>query len=436
MFIDIENVLIILLEIFCCVNFYEVFLHKRHQGKSLTGIGILILWLLFDCIIIALLSQHLILKLLLIALGIGFAMYGYFKVSIKKSMFLAILYQSILLCVDYFTFALICTLFPLQGNLGEVDKTIGTLIIILEKMVVFLVILLLKRKFGEKTEKTLADMEWIRFIVLPVFTIAAIVAMISLFRYVEEQRQANILMIVAFVLVGINMEVFYLIRDIMEKEAKLQESRVLKLNIENQTNMYRSISENFEKQKKKAHEYRNQISYMEALLQKKEYGQLETFFQKITGSLKKEVDAIDTNNIIVNAILNTKYQEARDKKIVFAIRVNDLSGLRIAEEDIVAILSNLLNNAIEACEKCLEQRVIKLKFVLEEGNIILSVKNTYEGQLNVEGDKLKTTKLNEEEHGVGIDNIIDIIHKYDGSYVIKNEEDEFNFSLMIPNDEI
>lgn len=38
------------------------------------------------------------------------------------------------------------------------------------------------------------------------------------------------------------------------------------------------------------------------------------------------------------------------------------------------ILANLLNNAIEACEKCEEKKTIKLKFVIEENLIVLSVK--------------------------------------------------------------
>ena len=42
---------------------------------------------------------------------------------------------------------------------------------------------------------------------------------------------------------------------------------------------------------------------------------------------------INTNNVIVNAILNTKYQEMTDKGIVFAFRVNDLSKIGISDED-------------------------------------------------------------------------------------------------------
>ena len=52
--------------------------------------------------------------------------------------------------------------------------------------------------------------------------------------------------------------------------------------------------------------------------------------------------------------------------LFFVFKVNDLSKIVIEDEDLVVILANLLNNAIEACEKCEEKKTIKLKFVIEE----------------------------------------------------------------------
>lgn len=101
---------------------------------------------------------------------------------------------------------------------------------------------------------------------------------------------------------------------------------------------------------------------------------MESFVNKISGQISKELDFICTNNVIVDAVLNTKYQEIRDKGIVFVFKINDLSSLNISDEDVVVIMSNLLNNAIEACEKCRGDKIIKLKIVIEDNNAIISVK--------------------------------------------------------------
>ena len=65
--------------------------------------------------------------------------------------------------------------------------------------------------------------------------------------------------------------------------------------------------------------------------------------------------------------------------------------------------------------------------------IILSVKNTYNQPLIYNNDEIKTSKTVEQDvHGVGIKNIIRIVEKYEGEYVIQNSEREFYFSLIIP----
>ncbi len=55
---------------------------------------------------------------------------------------------------------------------------------------------------------------------------------------------------------------------------------------------------------------------------------------------------------IVDGILDTKYQEVKQKDVVLALKVNGLSNWPIADEYVVIILSNILDNALEACERC------------------------------------------------------------------------------------
>lgn len=122
-----------------------------------------------------------------------------------------------------------------------------------------------------------------------------------------------------------------------------------------------------------------------------------------------------------------------DKDILFIVRIGDLSDLRMSDEDIVIILSNLLSNAMEACEKC-DKKIIKLKFVKDDGNIVVSVKNTFCGTILCQNGEIATTKEDSAEHGIGIKNIIHAVNKYSGSYTIKYDQEEFYFSILIPNE--
>lgn len=429
----LAEILIIFFEVLCCKIFYEIFGELRYRG----WINTLQLMILECSVFIAarILSDSFIIKQIVMVSIFATLMFWHVKMSLKKSFVLALLHQAMILSIDYLTYFISMELGLTGKTTGKPYSIENILVILLGKAIVFLCVLVIGRKFREKSTEILVDVDWLKILIFPIFTIIVITAMISVFSDVETPEQVTLILISSFGMIGMNMVVFYLINDIVDRETQLYEDGIFRLQAKNQAEMYRSISENFDKQKRKTHEYKNQIACIEALVKKKQFVKVEEYVKGIYSRLDKELDSIDTNNVIVNAILNTKYQEAEENKIVFVLRVNDLSGLRIEDEDIVTILSNLLNNAIEACKKCeADRRILKLKFVDEDGMIKIGVRNTFDTPILYENGEIQTIKLvKAEEHGVGIKNIIEIIEKYGGSYVIKNENQEFFFSIVIPS---
>lgn len=431
MFDLMQSVLLMFIEIMCCKIFFETFGKIRYKGWN--NIMQFVLLLGSICFLSYCFSRHFVIRQISIILTVSIFMLWHVEISLRKSFVLAILFDALLLALDYLIY-MISRWIPLDSELLGQQYVIGrSLVYLLGKVILFFLILVIRKKFGKKSMEMMLDTEWLRFLFFPVFTIAAISAMLSVFEYVQTVEQANLLAVIAFGMVGMNIVVFYLINDIMEREMKMHENKVFQIQAKNQLEMYRSISENFDNQKRKTHEYKNQISCIESLLDKKQYSKLEEYVKKIYGSMNNEPDAINTNNVIVNAILNTKYQEADSKGIVFVFRVNDLSELKIKDEDVVTILSNLLNNAIEACETCEDKKVIKFKFVKDEDLIIIAAKNTFNYDVVYENGEIKSTKMSSvDEHGVGIKNVLKIIEKYGGSYIIEDKNKEFYFSIIIP----
>ena len=77
--------------------------------------------------------------------------------------------------------------------------------------------------------------------------------------------------------------------------------------------------------------------------------------------------------------------------------------------------------------------MILVQIFNEDGMIKIGVKNTFSNPIVYENGEIKSTKLVQaEEHGVGIKNIIEVIEKYGGSYIIKDDNYEFYFSIIIP----
>lgn len=427
----ISEVLIIFFEVFLCKMFCEIFGGRCHKcwadgiWFTLTGV----------CVFAAArkLSGFFVIKEAVMVSIFAVFMFQYAKIRIGKAFILALLYQAMLLSTEYLAYSA-NNRFYLENEVeGRQYSIESVLVILLGKAIVFLCILVIKKRLGGKPTDLLSDTDWLRIMVFPIFTIITIVAMLSVFRYIETLGQVMLLSVSAFGMLGMNIVVFYIINDIVERKEQTYEDRILRIKAENQADMYRSVSESFDRQRKKTHEYKNQIVCMQVLLMERQYEKLEQYIKEIYGGLDNGMNAIDTNNVIINAVLNTKYREAEASGIIFLLKVGDLSGLTMADKDIVTLLCNLLDNAIEACRKCGEEKEIKMKIAIEDGMVKIGVRNTFQNPLVYENGEIKTTKTyRKEEHGAGIKNIIEVTGKYGGSYVIKDEDGEFCFSIVIP----
>ena len=91
------------------------------------------------------------------------------------------------------------------------------------------------------------------------------------------------------------------------------------------------------------------------------------------------------------------------------------------------IISNLLNNVIEACEKIQEdKRIIEFEIVGYNSQIFISVCNSYDMESIInQKQKFITTKEDKLNHGIGLENVRRTVKKYDGDMRISQENERF-----------
>lgn len=416
-----------------CIMFVETFEEQRKHSRRnmrllLAGTGLVIL----DYIISIVFVGHIVVKVVLIIVCGAFIMWICFNQKYIKTLILILLYQGLCFVADYIIIITISKCFPFLTVDKLSDPMVNVLLGTMSQTLLFFLIMVGRRYIVRKSSDVLTEKEWLRFAIFPIFTIFAILAVLTGFDIPQDDSQKNILICIAFGLLLMNLIVFQLINDILKREMQIREHKLFYEHVKNETGMYRTISENYDKQRKREHEYKNQIAFITALAREKKIDELNGYLSTYSKEILVNMDLIDTNNVIVNAIINSKYQEAREKGIVFVVKVNDLSDLGIKDEDIVLILSNLLNNAIEA-NQCCEGGVIKLKFIKEKKQIIISVANSIASEpVVVDGDFVTSKSEDSELHGVGICNIKETVKKYGGSCVIKYDVNGFRFVILIP----
>ena len=410
-------------KVYCCILLFQSFAgekKKRNKGSFLAGSCLLMLleltmrWIWPDLIYV---------RAALFCLTIAFVMYFVFRIYYLMSLVLAMLYYGLCIIAECLSFFIVRNI-----PVGYVDD----IRLLVSVLFLWCGIRMLKKITEGKSYEVLTNKEWRVLFISTFVTVVSFLVMLKI-ALQNGSNQSSVLLYSAIGILFIDFVVYCMTNESMEREVKRREDEAFREKVKSEMAMYRSISENLDKQRKRTHEYKNQIAAISALAAEKKYEELCTYIEKIDTGLKIKENAIDTNHVIVNAILNMKYREAIDKGVSIVLKINDLSGLNIAEEDIVIILSNLLDNAIAACSRCGE-KVIKLKFVLEEERIIISVENSMTGKPLFENGKFVTTKLEEaNEHGFGIRNVIETVEKYGGRYVIDDSGAKFLFSILITN---
>lgn len=139
----------------------------------------------------------------------------------------------------------------------------------------------------------------------------------------------------------------------------------------------------------------------------------------------------DSGNRIVDTLLTQKYNQAKDAGIKMQVLVEDLSDVAMSADKLVVVLSNLLDNAIEATSAVTENKLIKVKFTQENGGHMLTVQNTAVKGPAVENNRIISTKADKLNHGYGMKNIHSVLDSYGYPYTSGFDNGVYSFTAMM-----
>lgn len=431
----ITDITILIIEIVCYFTFFDIFAVKRKLSKSKIIITVFLL-VLFLRLCIHFLRNYTIIKILITIIIILLSMLYLYKISTIKALILTFFVQSIMTLIDYIIIMILAKLYGDITALESASALIGRLIIILSRLILFVGLIILSRISTKKNNSVTADMsdkEWIQFLIFPIFTICAVMLMTSSVIKSYHSDIIAIYYIIAIGLIVLNLVVFHLISEILENSRNMKEAEALRQQSIGQLELYNSMRENYNIQRQRTHEYKNQLVCMDMLMKKKDYSKLEDYIGNISDGLDAQLDMVDTNNDVVNAIFNAKYYEAIKNDVLVVLKINDLSDIKISDNDIVTILSNLLDNAIEAAKQCdIGKRIVKIKMLYEDAVLSIAVSNSYKAEpVLTEDGYIRTTKKDREEHGWGMRNVVATLEKYNAEYIIDYKNGEFVFSIIM-----
>lgn len=415
------------IEAICCNIFFSTFMEKRFEKKHwLNSLFIVVFSLMFFVISLIQSDKYLMKAFCTIAV-IAIIMFSLYRTGIGQIIFSSICYYGMLIAVD--SGLVVILQYVLNRDLDEImgNGLMATVLGVLCKSVLFLIIVIINRRFSRREDyDVLADSEWIRFLFFPVFTVSAILLFL-----VDGENSARSMLLISFGLLAANFILFYLIKDFVRREKENRQLCLMQERSRNQLELYESMKNTYQEQRTRVHEFKNHVDCIQGLLLEGQEEKVLAYVAGLNENMESHMNYFNTANPIINAVVNQKYRQAREKEIALVMVLDNLADVRMQEEDLVILLANLLNNAIEACEHLdEEQRLIKFKFVQKLGRTVISIKNPVEKPIKIINNQIKTIKKNKQEHGIGMQNIKNIVEKYKGEGVCTSHDGYFSYTIV------
>ena len=184
-----------------------------------------------------------------------------------------------------------------------------------------------------------------------------------------------------------------------------------------------------------SHDFRNHVMAISHLIQEQRNVEALKYIEAYIEAASAVNQRVESGCEIMDIIINYKIAEATEKNIKFTDEVDYIGYINIEDIDICALMSNLLDNAIEACEKISnEDRWIYLKIKQNKNMLLIWVANSILENKKDHVDFFQSTKKNPIFHGLGIKSINNVIKKYEGYKIHEIQENKFQIFVSLPLD--
>ncbi len=182
------------------------------------------------------------------------------------------------------------------------------------------------------------------------------------------------------------------------------------------------------------HEMRGHLTNIKGLAQSGEYASLEDYIAKMDESMSGFELTLQTGNPVTDVIVNETRRRSLDLGICFQVEFHYPDPGAYDAFDVGIILQNLLQNAVEACEKVGEgERFIVLTGKRKGRFFLIEVKNSFTGEVVFGQDGLPVTTKQEDVpmHGIGLANVRREAEKYMGELELKAVQQEFSATVLL-----
>ena len=237
-------------------------------------------------------------------------------------------------------------------------------------------------------------------------------------------------MIFFVISIGIQILLFYFVMNMQDYYEQQQTVALIEMKNDMLQKSLDDTEQAFELWRQSVHDYKNNIISLTQLAEDGNVEEIKKYLKKENELVDTKMFYIKTGNDMVDAMINTKQKIAEQKGIIFVVNAAIPRKCRVNAIDLANILGNLIDNAIEACERE-DNTYIDINIKQNNKFLMIVIKNSFRGILM---EHMETTKDNKMFHGIGLKSVKNIVKKYGGEISFDSEENEFCVSILLINE--
>lgn len=329
----------------------------------------------------------------------------------------------------YFLLSFACDflVFTLTGSFGIQNELIFMLIMNGLMFVLLSLILAVAAKFMSDFGKIYNKRLCLVFILIPITQFGFIAVLVTLMNsmgiiadsYLGISAQSTSIIISALLIFTLIADIIFL--DVTRKAAESfsDKERLKTLEAEAKANYkyYEELQANTDKMRKYRHDTNNIIQSIYSLLENPDKSSSEEAM-KLTKTLEDEINSINISRYcahpIVNAVLFDKERAFANSSVVCKFNVNIPQDISISGFDLCRIFSNMLDNALEACQKS-NGKTVSIDASIIDGYLYVKMRNPI----------AEFAKTEDKDRGNGLEIMKQITDKYNGETIITVENGIF-----------
>lgn len=253
-----------------------------------------------------------------------------------------------------------------------------------------------------------------------------------LFWFLEAKSDVEHNVPLLFLCIGfivVDAGILYLFKMTSRSAALEKQTELMEQQYDMTAKYYEGLQENYEETQRLLHDTKKHLQVLTDI-ETENNGLKKEYAQEVLQSINDIQREFQCSDKIVCAVIWDKIQICKKDGIILDINIQDISFDFMDKIEVTTLFANLLDNAIEACQRSEnQQKEISFRMHQFKEYVVIKMQNTIGDRVSFDKGKLKSSKS--EHQGLGMIILADLANKYCGNLNYDYSEKYFETKMIL-----